>query len=168
MSIKITFDPPVYNGWKLEHYPNNEKPFCARKGHDFASAETLSALQSEIHRAESELLHFDPPIKAMWLGYSRDLWIPVEFHAMRDGKIFFRDERGEAHSEYVSNLESSHVSDKFRLINDEYPALAKQVDAAVKANQKAYQKVVALKIRFAKVTPELFESAKVVAGKEIA
>jgi hypothetical protein len=28
--------------------------------------------------------------------------------------------------------------------------------------------VVALKRRFAKVTPELFESAKVIAGKEIA
>ena len=167
MSIKITFDPPVYNGWKLEHYPNNEKPFCARKGHDFASAETLSELRSEIHRAESELLHFDPPIKAMWKNNSPVAWIPVEFHAMRDGKVFFRDERGEAHSEYLTNLSSSHVSDKFRLINDEYPALAKQVDAAVKANQKAYAKVVALKIRFAKVTPELFESAKVVAGKEI-
>lgn len=168
MSIKITFDPPVYNGWKLEHYPNNEKPFCARKGHDFASAETLSALQGEITRAESELLHFTPPIKAMWKHHSPVAWIPVEFHAMRDGRIFFRDERGEAHSEYIRNLESSHVSDRFRLINDEYHDLAKQVDAAAKANQKAYDKVVTLKRRFAKVTPELFESAKVVAGKEIA
>jgi hypothetical protein len=167
MSIKITFDPPVYNGWKLEHYPNNEKPFCARKGHDFASAETLSALQGEITRAESELLHFTPPIKAMWKHHSPVAWIPVEFHAMRDGKIFFRDERGEAHSEYINNLSSSHVSDRFRLINDEYHDLAKQVDAAAKANQKAYDKVVALKRRFVKVTPELFESAKVVAGKEI-
>ena len=167
MSIKITFDPPVYNGWKLEHYPNNEKPFCARKGHDFASAETLSALQGEIHRAESELLHFDPPIKAMWKHNSPVAWIPVEFHAMRDGKVFFRDERGEAHSGYLSDLETSHVSDKFRLINDEYHDLAKQVDAASKANQKAYDNVMALRRRFAKVTPELFESAKVVAGKEI-
>ena len=168
MSIKITFDPPIYNGWKLEHYPNNEKPFCARKGHDFASAETLSALTGEIHQAESELLHFTPPIKAMWKHNSPVAWIPVEFHAMRDGKIFFRDERGEAHSEHIRNLESSHISDRFRLVNDEYHDLAKQVDAAAKANQKAYDKVVALKRRFAKVTPELFESAKVVAGKEIA
>jgi len=168
MSIKITFDPPVYNGWKLEHYHNTEKPFCARKGHDFASAETLSELQSEIHRAESELLHFTPPIKAMWNHNSPGAWIPVEFHAMRDGRIFFRDERGEALSEYISNFESSHVSDKFRLINDEYHDLAKQVDAAAKAYKKAYDKVAALRRRFAKVTPELFQSAKVVAGKEIA
>ena len=165
MSIKITFDPPVYNGWKLEHNAHIPTPFCARKGQDYTSAETLSALQGEIHRAESELLHFTPPIKAMWKDTVT--WKPVEFHAMRDGKVFFRDERGEARSEYLSNLENSHVSDRFRLVNDEYHDLAKQVDAAAKANQKAYDKVVALKRRFAKVTPELFESAKVVAGKEV-
>jgi hypothetical protein len=94
------------------------------------------------------------------------MWVPVEFYAMREGRVFFRDERGEARSEHIRNFGESHTRDNFRLINDEYPSLIKQVDAAVKANQKAYQKAEALKRRFAQVTADLFESVKVTAGKE--
>jgi hypothetical protein len=166
MNIKITFDPPTYNGWKLEHYPSNDSPFRARKGQDFVSAESLPELCDAIRKAESELLLFDDPIKAMWKCSSPVSWIPVEFYAMREGRVFFRDERGEAHSEFVRNFNESHTRDKFRLINAEYPALAKKVDDAVKANQKAYQKAEDLKRRFAQVTADLFESVKVKAGKE--
>ena len=168
MNIQIKFDPPTYNGWKLAHYPSNDSPFRAQKGQDFVSAESLPELCDAIRKAESELLLFDTPIKAMWKYHSPVSWIPVEFYAMREGKVFFRDERGEAHSEHVRNFGESHTQDKFRLINDEYPALIKQVDAAVKANQKAYQKAEALKRRFARVTADLFESVKVKAGKESA
>lgn len=166
MNIKITFDPPIYNGWKLEHFHNAEKPYRASKNKDYVSAETLSELEGAICKAESELLLFDPPIQAMWQCSSPVSWIPVEFYAMRDGRVFFRDERGEAHSEFISNFTNSHVLDKFRLINAEYPALAKKVDEAVKANQKAYQKAESLKRRFAKVTADLFASSKVMSGKE--
>jgi hypothetical protein len=166
MNIKITFDPPTYNGWKLEHYPNNSTPFNARKGLDFVSAETLPELCDAIRKAEAELLLFDTPIQAMWKCNSPVSWIPVEFYAMREGRVFFRDERGEAHSEIVRNFNEAHTREKFRLINDEYPALAKKVDDAVKANLKAYQKAEELKRRFAQVTADLFESVKVKAGKE--
>ena len=166
MNIKITFDPPTYDGWKLNHYPNNETPFRAQKGQDFVSAESLPELCNAIRKADSELLIFETPIKAMWKHHSPVMWVPVEFYAMREGRVFFRDERGEAHSEHIRNFGESHTQDKFRLINDEYPALIKKVDAAVKANQKAYQKAEALKRGFARVTADLFESVKVNAGKE--
>jgi len=166
MNIKITFDPPTYNGWKLDHYPSNELPFRARKGQDFVSAESLPELCDAIRKAEAELLLFDTPIQAMWRGNSASTWILVEFYAMREGRVFFRDERGEAHSEFVRNFDEAHTRDKFRLINDEYAALAKKVDDAVKANQKAYEKAEGLKRRFAQVTADLFESVKVKAGKE--
>ena len=166
MNIKITFDPPIYNGWKLEHYPNNASPFNARKGQDYVSAESLPELCEAIRKAESELLLFEVPIKAMWKGNSPVSWIPVEFYAMREGRVFFRDERGEAHSEFFRNFNEAHTRDKFRLINAEYPALAKKVDDAVKVNLKAYQKAEDLKRRFAQVTADLFESVKVKAGKE--
>jgi hypothetical protein len=166
MNIKITFDPSTYNGWKLNHYPSNDTPFRAQKGQDFVSAESLPELCDAIRKAESELLIFETPIKAMWKKNQPVMWVPVEFYAMREGRVFFRDERGEARSEHIRNFGESHTRDNFRLINDEYPSLIKQVDAAVKANQKAYQKAEALKRRFAQVTADLFESVKVKAGKE--
>lgn len=130
------------------------------------SAESLPELCDAIRKAESELLLFETPIKAMWKYHSPVSWIPIEFYAMREGRVFFRDERGEAHSEFVRNFNESHTREKFRLINAEYPALAKKVDDAVRANQKAYQKAESLKRQFAQVTADLFESVKVKAGKE--
>lgn len=168
MNIKITFDPPVYNGWKFEHYPNHENPFRARKNQDAVSAESLPELMDAIRRAENELLLFDPPIQAMWKYHSPVSWVPVEFYAMRDGRVFFRDERGEAHSEFISNFQNSHTLEKFRLVNDEYPELAKKVEAAVAVNRKAYEKVESLKRRFAHVTADLFASAKVKSGDSTA
>jgi hypothetical protein len=164
--IKIKFDPASYLGWELNHFHSRDKPYGARKETDFLSADSLSELLSKIDTAEAELLLFDPPIKAMWKNHSPVQWIPVEFYAMRSGRVFYRDERGQAMSEFVRNFESGHTSDKFRLINDEYAELAKRVEAAVRANQKAFEKASMLKRGFAKLSPEIFESASVKPGRE--
>jgi hypothetical protein len=169
MNIKITFDPPITEtGWTLSHHHGAEKPFTATKQSDYLSAETLPQLIDAIRQAESHLLIFDEPIRAMKKDDSPVAWIPIEFFAMRDGKVFYRNELGEARYEFISNFTQQHIQSKYRLVNDGYLELATKVEAAARANQRAYDKVVKLKAQFAKVTDALFMSAKAtkVGGEE--
>jgi hypothetical protein len=158
--IEITFNPPAYKGWNLSFCETSETPFHARKESDFVSASTLGELKGKIREADEKTRFFQPRIKAAWQQHSGQPWEDVEFYAIRGEKLFFETTDGQKRGDYINNFRGNGYScAKFRLKTSGYDELKAKLDAAVKANQRAYQKAEKIKKGFVLLNDAVFESA---------
>ena len=131
-NIQIT--PSSYKGWDIEfdEYADefNRQFFVARKGSQVVSASKIGGIIHAIEGAEKLTAKFNPPIKVLYLDYSK--WVRVEIHSICNETFYYTTEEGKQGSEFVTNLKSDHR--KFVLDTPENVAL---INEQVKLNKKA-------------------------------
>ena len=105
VKYELAVVPGVYKGWTLKYYAYADSDrFRAEKENLYRHAETLDALLRACSEAEEITVKLRRPLKAYRKDsyggrLSRCLVVAV------CGKLFvYRDEKGETHEEFVSNL----------------------------------------------------------------
>ena len=152
--IKITFDPPQYNGWTLEYLRQHDgNSFKGRKGADTVYAVSIEELMGKIDEASCSTLYYDPPIRCAvqdkWTTNSP--WRLADIFAVRKGTFFYRyvgDE--EERMDFISNIEAGHR--KIRLFTEDYNEIAANINTLLGQNSKIVAKIEREKKRYQHVT----------------
>ena len=105
VKYELAVVPSVYKGWTLKYYGNADSDkFRAEKGNLYRHADTLDGLLRACSEAEEITVKLRRPLKA----YRKDSYggrlVRCGIVAVCGKRFVYRDEKGETHEGFLSNL----------------------------------------------------------------
>ena len=105
VKYELAVVPGVYKGWALKYYSNADSDrFHAEKGNLYRYADTLDGLLRACDESEEITVKLRRPLKA----YRKDIYggrmARCVIVAVCGKRFVYRDEKGETHEEFLSNL----------------------------------------------------------------
>lgn len=147
--LEITITPSQYRGWTMEFNEHGDgfdrRFFTARKGQQFAQANSPKGLIVEIDAAEKLAAKLNPTIKCLYRDYHK--WERIEIHTVCGDRVFYVDEKGEQGSEFLRNIEAGHreflldIPENVSLINEGAKMHKKAADLTRKAEDLNKKKI---------------------------